>query len=52
MYTFFAKQDFKKVKIEFLVSIKKYSAKCGANNDDTWKLFTEWTSWKIIRLDW
>ena len=52
MYTFFAEQDFKKAKIEILVSTKNYVAKYGANDDDAWKLFTEWTSWKIIRLDW
>ena len=41
MYTFLAKQDFKKAKIEILVSTKHYIAKCGANDDDAWKLFTE-----------
>ena len=41
MYTFFAKQDFKKVKIEILVSTKNYIAKCGAKDDDARKLFTE-----------
>ena len=49
---FFVKQDFKKVNTEILVSTKNCIAKCGAQDDDAWKRFTEWTSWKIIRLDW
>ena len=32
--TYFAKYNFKKVKIENLVSIKNYIAKCGANDDE------------------
>ena len=34
MSNFFPKQDFKKVKIEILVSNKNYIAKCGAKDDD------------------
>ena len=53
MYTFFVKQDFKKVNTEIVVSTKNCIAKCdGHDDDDAWKRFTEWTSWEIIRLDW
>ena len=41
MYTFFAKQDYKKAKIEILMSTKNYIANHGANDDDARKLFTE-----------
>ena len=33
MYTFFVKHDFKKIKIEILVSTKSYISKCGAKDD-------------------